>query len=198
MTVRSRDWVRLRRHDRAGFTIFEVIISLLVVALLTLVVVNVFVGVNQFNRAEQSRILVGDQATRLFANLDATLRQGKAILSSATVGGTLYTTSSTTLVITLPSLVAGQPSASTVDTVAVTLNSASGQLTAISAPDPSSSRPSGTTLLMTSVSDIYFRYTTDDPTQSTAVTVVTIVGSTTNQRTFLQPAILYATLRNHP
>src|SRR4029077_6712599 len=106
--------------------------------------------------AEQSRILVGDQATRLFANLNETLRQGKSILTSATINSTVYTTGPTTMVLTLPSIVSGQPSSTAVDTMAVTFDSAGSRLMSTMAPDASSSRVGGVATLMTGVSDVYF------------------------------------------
>ncbi len=183
---------------RRGISLVELVVSVMIMAILVLVVVNIFIGVSAFSRAEQGKILAGDNVTRTFATLDQTLLQAKSILSSATVNSTGYTSSSTTVILTIPSIVSGSASATVSDTAVITWDSSSGLLYLITAADASSSRTSGTTILTTGVSDVYFRYPTDDPSGSTAVTAVVITASTVNGKTTNQQAVLYVPIRNHP
>lgn len=183
---------------RKGLSLIELVISLGIFALIVLVVTNIFIGVFRFNKQEQSRILVGDEATRIFSTIDETLRQGKSILTNATISGTTYTTSNTTVVLTWPSLIAGSPSATETDTVVLTYNASTKQIQQIISPDPSSSRTANSGIVMTDAADAFFRYTTDDPTQSTALSLIVLPTATVGQQSFTQPAILYETLRNHP
>ncbi len=184
-------------HWHSGITLLELIVSISIMSLVILVVVNIFIGTSRFNTDEQSRILVGDEATRVFSTLDQTLRQGKAIVASAIINGTTYTTNGTTVVLTLPSIVAGSPSPTQTDIAVVRWDSSSEQIQLITAPDPSSSRAAGTAILTDGVSDIYFRYTSDDPTVSTTVEATIITSAPVNNSSFRQTAVLYVPLRNH-
>jgi len=168
-----------------------------IMTIIILVVVNIFVGTIHFNRDEQSRIDVGDAASRTFSTLDESLRQGKSILTSSAINGTTYTTGDQTVVLTWPSLVAGSPSASVTDTVVITYNAAQQRLVQYISPDATSSRGPSTAILTTNVTDLYFRYTSDNPTASTTVAATIVTGATVNGQPFKQTAILNATLRNH-
>jgi type II secretory pathway pseudopilin PulG len=181
----------------AGFTLIETIISVIVIAGMTLVVVNIFISANTFFADEQQRIQVGETAARALATLDDTLREGRLILASGVVDGITHPTNDTTLVLALPSVVGGVLTSAN-DTVVITRNTATNILEELTAPSAGSTRPAGSKQLATGVNDVYFRYTTDDPASSTAVTVVVSSTKTVNKRPFTKTILLYETLRNHP
>lgn len=180
-----------------GITLIEQVISIVIIAGLTLIVINIFIAASNFNTDEEQRIQVGETAARALATLDDTLREGRLIVASGVVSGTTYTTDDATLVLALPSLVGGVLTAGN-DTVVITRNPATNTLEELTAPGASSTRPAGSKQLATGVNDVYFRYTTDDPTSSTAVTVIVSSTKTANKRPFTRTTLLYETLRNHP
>lgn len=188
---------RFRKKSGAGFTLLEQMVSLIVLAGMSLIVVTIFISANNFSNDEQQRIQVGETAARVLASLDDTLREGRLILTSGVVNGTTYTTSDTTLVMALPSLVNGLPTAAN-DTVVVRRNTTTNTLEQLTAPDATSTRAAGTIQLAIGVNDVYFRYTADDPASSTAITVLVSSTKTANKRAFTRTTILYETLRNHP
>jgi type II secretory pathway pseudopilin PulG len=188
---------RQKIKSRAGSTLIEVIISMVILAGMTLVVVNIFIAANNFSNDEQQRIQVGETAARALATLDDTLREGRLIIASGIVDGTTYTTNDTTLVLALPSIVGGVLTAAN-DTVVITRNPVTNILEELTAPSAGSSRQAGSKQLAAGVNDIYFRYTTDDPASSTAVTVIVSSTKTVNKRPFTRTIMLYETLRNHP
>lgn len=183
--------------QRLGFTLLEQVVSILVIVSMTLVVVTIFISANNFSTDEQQRILVGETAARALATFDDTLREGRLILTSGVVGGTTYTTSDSVLVLALPSIVNGQPTSGN-DTVVIARDSSTNVLEQRTEPSGTSSRLAGTIQLATGVNDVYFRYTTDDPASSTAVTVLVSSTKTANKQDFTRTTILYETLRNHP
>lgn len=189
---------------RPGFTLVEQIISLLLIMGVMAVMAQIFIDSARFAQNEGSRIQVGETAARAMATLDDTLREGRAVATTGTVNSTLYTTDDSTLVLMLPSLVNGALT-STNDVVVIRRNSNTNSLEQLLAPyvnagNPAlnSARTAGTTQLATDVGDVYFRYTTDAPIDSTAVTVVVTSSSTIQQRAFARTTLVYETLRNHP
>lgn len=189
--------LRSRQQSGAGFTLIETIISVIVLAGMTLVVVNIFLAANTFFADELQRIQVGETAARALATLDDTLREGRLIVANGVVDGTTYTTNDTTLVLALPSIVGGVLTSAN-DTVVITRNTSTNILEELTAPSAGSARVAGSKQLATGVNDVYFRYTTDDPTSSTAVTVIVSSTRTVNKRPFARTILLYETLRNHP
>lgn len=182
---------------RPGITLVEQMVSLLVLAGIALIVATMFITANNFGADEQARLQVGETAARALATLDDTLREGRLVLASGMVDGTTYVTSDTTLVLALPSIENDQPTSAN-DVVVIRRNPATNELQQLTAPSGSSTRTSGTIQLATSVNDVYFRYTTDDPTSSTAVTVLVSSTRTVSQRPYTRTTIVYETLRNHP
>lgn len=196
-TSLDRFFRRQKITSRAGSTLVELIISMVILAGMTLVVVNIFIAANNFSNDEQQRIQVGETAARALATLDDTLREGRLIMASGVVDGTTYTTDDTTLVLALPSIVGGVLTAAN-DTVVIMRNPATNTLEELTATSAGSTRTAGSKQLAAGVNDIYFRYTTDDPTSSTAVTVIVSSTRTVNKRPFTRTILLYETLRNHP
>lgn len=189
---------------RRGLTLLELLVSMAIMAIILVVIVNVFIASLQFTTNEQSRIDVGLSASRIFSNLDEDLRQGRQVLTSATINGVTYTTSGTTLVLALPALVGGALTNNN-DVLVMYVDNTSHQLTEIVAPYVdannavnNSTRPGGISQLTTNAQAIYFRYTTNDPTQSDSLTATLQTQQTILGRPFSQYAIINVTLRNHP
>ena len=183
--------------QRPAYTLIEEMITLFTIAALMIVMVNMFITANRFSTDEEQRIQVGETAARALATLDNTLLEGRLVVASGVVSGTTYTTSDTVLVLNLPSLVSGLPTSGN-DVVVIQRNSSTNSLEQLTAPAGGSSRTAGTVVLATGVNDLYFRYTTDDPTSSTSVTVLVSSTKTANKLPFTRTTLLNETLRNHP
>lgn len=174
-----------------------------VMAIVILIVMNLFVGSGRFVTAEQVRIDVSEKSSRLLAGLDETLREGRAVLASATYNSVTYTTGDDVVVLSTPSLMAdGSLSLSETDTVIVHVNTNDPQNKTIdriiSATGVGSTRTTGAISIVQNIKDVYFRYHSDTPTLSTVVTATVTVTGTANNRPFTTAMILNATLRNHP
>lgn len=182
---------------RPGISLIEQIVTIVIMTGMVIVMVNILISTINFQTEESGRIVVGESAARILATLDDTLREGRVIAATATVNGDTYTTGDDTLVVHLPSVMGGVLT-NNVDTVVVRRNPATRVLEQLLDPDPSSDRLAGTTQLATDVNDVYFRYTSDDPTTSTTVTVVMTTDQTTHGKTFSRTTLLNETLRNHP
>lgn len=189
--------------QRPAVSLVELLASIAVMGIIVLIVINLYISSGQFVGAEQLRIDVGLNASRALATVDETLREGRAVLASTNYGGDTYTTSDTTLVLTTPSLlVSGSLSSSEVDTIILDLDSSNPDDQVIrrivAAVGAGSTRTTGVTGAMTGVQDLYFRYTTDVPTDTTVVTATITTVKTVNTKPFTTAIILNATLRNHP
>lgn len=182
---------------RRGSTLIELIYSIVIFAGLMLIVMNIFYSVKDFSTDEEHRLVVGETAARALSTFDDTIRQGRLIIANSTINGETYTTGDSTVVFTVPSLVSGIPTAAS-DTIVITRNTTTNELIEITAPNSNSERTAGTRQLSTNVSDVYFRYTTDDPTSSTAITVIITATQTANHGPYSRTSIVYETLRNHP
>ncbi|MBI3572663.1 MAG: prepilin-type N-terminal cleavage/methylation domain-containing protein [Candidatus Kerfeldbacteria bacterium] len=192
---------------RRGLTLIELLISMFVMGVVIIIIGNLFIGSSQFATDEQGRIVTGENASRIFANLDQTIRQGTAVLASATINSITYTSGDTTLVFSAPTpLTDGSLSSTLTDTLVVTLDASNAnnqRLTLVTSanqtgcPTNCSTRLSGTTTLTTGVKDVYFRYNNDTITSATDVTVTMRTISTVRGREFNQINIIHATFRNH-
>jgi len=80
-----------RRKSGAGFTLFELLITISIMGIIVIVIGTLFISTGQFNIDEQVRIDVGEDASRVLGPLDQALREGEQIQTSAIISGTTYT-----------------------------------------------------------------------------------------------------------
>lgn len=190
---------------RRGLTLIELIISISILVLVTLVTANMYITTGRFNSDEQARTLVGVEASRLMSKLDDLLRQGQAVLAQypPLPATATYTTDVDELVFSIPSLMSdGSLSSAKTDTAVVYLDISGGSRVLMLRvfPDTTSPNPSvrsdATYSVATNVSSFYIRYDQAVPTAATSITITTVHARTSNQKTFYQPAILSALFRN--
>lgn len=191
-----------RQRNLPGFTLFELLITISIMGMVVIVVSSLFISTNQFNRDEQLRIDVGEDASRVLGPLDRVLREGVQIVTSADIGGTTYTTGTSTVVFSLPSIDGtGATIIGTNDTAVLTFDTSSADNLGIRLlvdPADNTYRPSQNTMVVDRVKDFYLRYTTDAPTASTTIGATVQVTKSVRGRAFTRTNILYAILRNHP
>lgn len=180
-----------------GVSLPEVVVSTFVLGVVGLVLVTVSVSASRFTRDEQNRIDVDLSANRVLTVMDEHLRQGKQVLASYTDGVTTYTTSATTLVLSLPSLLSsGTLSSTDVDTAVFFLNGST--LNLLIDASTSSTRTDRTQPVTDNVQDLYFRYAAPVPTDATALTATVRTQRSLLNQTYTQTSLLYGNLRNHP
>lgn len=195
--------VSVLKKSSDGVTLVELLVGIGIMSIIVLIVVNLFISSGRFSSAEQLRIDVSEKAARVLSGLDETLREARAVITSANYSSVTYTTGDTTVVLTTPSLLAdGSLSLSDTDTVIVYRDTSDPDNIAlrriIAALGTGSTRTTGSTTLVQGVKDVYFRYTTDVPTETTVVSATVTTETSVNNRPFTAAMILNATLRNHP
>ncbi len=187
---------------RRGLTLIELLISIAIIGVVVVIVGSIFINTSQFGSDEQLRIDVGESASRVLGPLDAILREGKEIQSSAVIGGTTYTSDHDTIVFTLPALDAGGATIAGVSDVAVitldTTNANNYILRLIVDPASGTFRQRQNGLAVDHVKDLYIRYTAGTPVAAQAITLTARITKELRNRTFTRTNILYAVFRNHP
>lgn len=183
--------------SRSGLTLPEIVITMGILLLVGGALIPTYLSTSRFTTDEQHRILVDVSASRTLQRLDELLRQGKAVLASATVNATPYTTDGTTLVFTLPSVLAsGSLSPTAVDTGVI--QKVGSDIVFHLQPDATSTRSAGTQTLFSDARDIYFRYNNPSPEAATAVSVATRTEQLIRSQPYTRSSLLYALFRNHP
>jgi prepilin-type N-terminal cleavage/methylation domain-containing protein len=181
--------------NRRGVTLSELLVAIAIFAVVGVVIYNVYIAAGSFSNDEQQKITVDLSASRILSVMDGNLRQATRVHTADDFGGTTYTTGDDVLVVGLPSLVSGQPSADT-DYFAFYLEG--GALMMKVDPNGTSSRTAATREVTRDVKDVNFRYTTVVPDQSTAVTVTVATERTIRGSSYTQYSILDETFHNHP
>lgn len=172
-----------RNHlqKNAGFTLLEIVIIVGVSTLIVLALIPLYSG---YIRTYSYTTAVGDTAGSAAATaneLQKWVLQSNRIVTNTTISGTLYTTSSTTLALELPSIdSSGAIIASAYDYVV--FYSSGTKLYRLLSSNAGSSRVSGTKTLSTTLSSLTFTYNNASPTSADAITVVMhMVGSASHQ-----------------
>lgn len=177
-----------------GFTLAETIIT---VGLTGLIVGGMFSIFLLEQRALELRASRGDdvrQGQTALRRIEDTIRQGEAVVSSANIGGTTYTTGLHTLVLDIPSIDAdGANISGATDRVVYLLDGTS--LKEVSSPDSSSVRSSGIFTLAQNVSSFTVQTNGDPVTASNQVLIYLGFTPPATQATAVEGAVR-ATLRN--
>lgn len=197
--------------QRPGISLPELLVSIFVLGIVVVVIANLYIGSSRFTRDEQLRIDVGENAARIFTTLDPILRQGKRVVSNATINSINYTTDTETIVFAVPSIINGTPSQTVEDLAVVTPEppvNGNIRLRFVLEPfdddaDPGndasdSTRPAEDRIVTERVRDLYLRYNEPIATDATGVTMTVTFEHLVNQKPFIRANVLYATFRNHP
>ena len=152
-----------------GFTLIEVLVLIVVSVVALLALVNLFLIFNSIYGYQQAFIATAGSAGKAMNALEASVLPADAVLASRTVGGTLYTSATTTLVLELPS-VDGSGNLVTGAKDYIVFYTASTTLYRLVSANAQSARISGTTILSTTLSALSFTYDNTDFTKVTKVT----------------------------
>jgi prepilin-type N-terminal cleavage/methylation domain-containing protein len=153
-----------------GFTLIETLVVIAVFAVVVLVLLNLFDRHGALYTYEQAQLAVSGGSRITMTEVNTYASQAYRIMASADVGGTTYTSGTTTLVLQIPTVnSSGNIVADTWDYAVFTLTGAS--LTEIIQPDGQSARPAVSRLLSDIVSGLSFTYDNPDLAMARKVNV---------------------------
>jgi Tfp pilus assembly protein PilW len=92
------------RKNMRGLSLIEVVITVGIFSLLSIIVVGIMIGFNDSFRRQSGRIETQRSAARVAQILRDTALQADSLTASRTISGTTYTTGSTTAVFVIPAL----------------------------------------------------------------------------------------------
>lgn len=172
----GREFVKNTR----GMTIVETIVSLFVAIILIFALTQSFVILLRLNDAQKIVSRLTLHADRGIARVAKVSQESKQVLASAVISGTTYTTSSTELVLQVPSINAsGLIINGSFDTVVYRRNpSSTDQLLEITDGQTGSIREDGSRIVSQFVTNLIFRYNNSSPASATIVTVFIKTGAT--------------------
>jgi len=164
---------RVSVKNTQGMTIVETIVSIFVGLVLIVALTQSFVILLRLNDAQKIVSRLTLHADRGIARVAKASQESKQVLASAVISGTTYTTSSTELVLQVPSINAsGQIINGSFDTVVYRRNpSSTDQLLEITDGLAGSIRTDGTRIVSQFVTNLIFRYNNSSPASATIVTV---------------------------
>lgn len=184
-------------HAR-GFSLAEAIVVIAVSGMLISVMLGVVISANSVIRIESAREEILTANRNALTRMVHEFQDATSVRNSQTINGTLYTTSRTVAVLSLPSLDANHaPVAGSYDYVAF-LRDPSDQTKLIRVMEtaPGSFRSSGISVLALFVSNLRFEYNEPDPSASRLVETYVETARTVYGKTVAISSTDVATLRN--
>lgn len=190
----------MRLRDQRGLNLTELIVGIFVMGIVGWIIYNVYVSTGRFSGSEQDRIEVNVSANRVLTLMDQYLRQAKYVLAQYPVSGApTYTTNDTTIVLALPSTLAGNILHATATDIVVFYRDGSALKILIDAEESvSSTRADSNHDITTNVKDVFFRYNEPSVTDATAATLLLRTEKTVLGTPYTQTSLLNITFRNHP
>jgi len=186
----------MQSQRQCGFTLIE---TLIVLAISTIMLIALCVLIYTFNTAssyEQTSIQSSSSASAVIREIQALTLPASGVLQTHTFSGTAYTSTSTSLVLEIPSIDnSGNTIANTYDYAAfyVTGTNAYRLLQA----NASSARISGTKKLSSYIQSLTFTYNSSDFTQTSIVTADVQTRAMVKQNIISSRQREQVRLRNH-
>ncbi len=140
-----------------GFTLVETLIVVAVVAILGGAIASMWIGYNNFFAVEEAQVDAAGSAARVVSHVETAAMQASGVVASHTFSGTTITSTSTALVLQLPSIdSSGNIISNAYDYVAFYASSTD----AYEATDPAagSTRVAGTVALSDALQSLAFNY----------------------------------------
>lgn len=145
------------RSRMSGFTIVEVLISTFILAILMIVLLNIYKGYYTVFDIQEARTAVNGSASAIIKEFGEVARQADHVVSSHTFSGTTYSSGTGTAVFELPAI---DSSGGVIDGVYdyVAFYTSSTDAYAITDPGSGSARGSGTKHLSSTLNALTFTY----------------------------------------
>lgn len=157
-------------RSSTGFTLIEIMMVLFFAGILMVVIFNLYDWYNKLYNYQQGLVRVTTGSRTAVQTLQSYVSQSKAVLASASVNGTTYSSSTTTLVTQLPSIDSSNNLVAGKWDKAVFYASGPNFYLQVE-PDPASSRLKLYKLLSDSLQSLSFGYNNADFSQVSKVTV---------------------------
>lgn len=155
------------RSSQQGFTLAETLVVVVVAVLIGTAVVSMWIGYNNYFSLELAQASVGSDAERIMSQAEVAALQASGVASSHTFSGTTITSTSSALVLQVPSIdSSGTILANTYDYIALYASSTNAYKAIDAAAG--SSRTTGTTKLSASLQSLSFTYYTSPVTSATS------------------------------
>jgi len=166
--------------NNRGITLIETIIGLTISALLVVILSYCLIIVLRLNEAQKTVSALTSSTDRGIYRISSSIQQSSQILSSAVIFGTTHTTSSSALVLKIPTVnSSGQIISGSYDTVVYRRNPSDlSELQEITDAEVGSARFDGTHLIARFVTNLLFRYNNSDYSSASTATVFLKTGTT--------------------
>lgn len=186
------------KTDPTGTTLLEAIIAISIMALLLVVVANLTIATVRYQQIESVRSEIVRQAVIGLEPIRDAGEHARAIRATSTINGIFFTSSSSTIILDLPSVNAsGNPIPSSTDIVAFTRKAGMPRLLVRNTnAAPGSKRVSRTDTLAHDVSNLTFLYPTSTPSAATSFTVLLATSSTYRGLPYGETLTSIVTIRN--
>ena len=171
--------IRIKINNR-GITLIETMIGLAISALLVVILSYCLVIVLRLNEAQKTVSALTSSTDRGIYRISSSIQQSSQILADAVISGTTYTTSSSALVLKIPTVnSSGQIISGSYDTVVYRRNPSDlSELQEITDAEAGSARFDGTHLIARFVTNLLFRYNNSNYSLASTATVFLKTGTT--------------------
>ena len=171
--------IRIKINNR-GITLIETMIGLAISALLVVILSYCLVIVLRLNEAQKTVSALTSSTDRGIYRVSSSIQQSSQILSDAVISGTTHTTSSSALVLKIPTVnSSGQIISGSYDTVVYRRNPSDlSELQEITDAETGSARFDGTHLIARFVTNLLFRYNNSNYSLASTATVFLKTGTT--------------------
>ena len=171
--------IRSKINNR-GITLIETMMGLAISALLVVILSYCLIIVLRLNEAQKTVSALTSSTDRGIYRISSSIQQSSQILSSAVIFGTTHTTSSSALVLKIPTVnSSGQIISGSYDTVVYRRNPSDlSELQEITDAEAGSARFDGTHLIARFVTNLLFRYNNSNYSLASTATVFLKTGTT--------------------
>ena len=171
--------IRIKINNR-GITLIETMIGLAISALLVVILSYCLVIVLRLNEAQKTVSALTSSTDSGIYRISSSIQQSSQILSDAVISGTTHTTSSSALVLKIPTVnSSGQIISGSYDTVVYRRNPSDlSELQEITDAEAGSARFDGTHLIARFVTNLLFRYNNSNYSLASTATVFLKTGTT--------------------
>lgn len=178
-----------------GFTLIESIIVIFLFALVMLAVTDMYISFNKSYSKQVASINTSLSAAALMDEVQRTTLQANAVVASHVYSGTTYTTSTTTLVLSLPSIDGSGNIVSNKYDYAIFYLAGSTTYRILDT-DASSARAPSSKKLSDVIGSLAYTYNNVTPSSSTMITIDATTTSTAEGQTFQKHLTQQVNLRN--
>lgn len=182
MHTSTHEHGRVRSVRTRAFTLVETMVVIAISTMVFIALVSILMHYGRTLETQSATIDVNVSANRVVNTIAPLVLQANAVATSYTLSGTTYTTSSTTLVLELPSIDASGAIISGAYDYAIFYASSSQAYERI-VVSASSNRAAATKTLGTAIKSLSFTYDSVDVTSATSVTVDVRTEKVTRQET---------------